>query len=85
MLGGQLRKHFAVEVNIFLFQLTNELGVAQAVRPDRGINPNLPEGAVGALLFFASPIGVDASFQDGSSSELNGIFSAPTKAFGLLE
>ena len=85
MLCSQLRQHLTVEADIFFLQQVDKLRVAQAVRPDRGVNPDLPQRPVGPLLFFAAAVGVDAGLDDGSFCQLDRVLAAPAETFGLGE
>ena len=85
MLGGQFGEDFAVELDFFNLEQIDELRVAQAVRPDCGVDADLPQGAVGPLLALTAAVGVDAGFDDSRLGQANDVLTAPAEAFGLLE
>ena len=85
MLCSQLRQHLTVEADIFFLQQVDKLRVAQAVRPDRGVDSDLPQRPVSSFFFLAAAVGVNAGFDDGGLSQFDRVLAAPAETLGLGE
>src|SRR3954466_14148071 len=57
VLQGDIGEHFAVELDAGFLQSVDEVAVGQAVQTGGGADADDPDGAVLALLLFASEVG----------------------------
>lgn len=79
--SSDLGEDFAVEDDLFLFEVVHECGVVRSVQTSSGIDANLLRGAVVTLFEFAAAVGVDASFCGGDFCEGDFALATPHHSF----
>src|ERR1035437_494558 len=85
MVQGKVSKNFAVQSEILLCCLGNELGIGHSVNANGRINTLDPDSAVNDLLVFSSAVSVGKSFFVNVFRDGPNIFSFSPVSAGSLE
>lgn len=85
MFCGDLGEDLAIERNVLLLEIVDELGVGSSDFANGGIQPDVHERAIAALLLFATNPGICPRFDRGGSRQLDLGLAAPHHPLGLLE
>ncbi len=80
--SGNLREDFAVELDLALLESVDDLAVGRSELASGGVDANLLERTVVALLQLAANVGVDAGFRGGNFCESDLGFTTPHHALG---
>jgi len=82
ILVGDLGEHFAVQLDVALVQAVDQPRVGRAVQPGGGVDPDLLESAVVALLQPAVAVGIGAGLDRRDLSEAELALASPHHALG---